>query len=61
MTGALSFKNAKAGMIRALIAERTDPALFASSYDYVGDLSETVGADVAGRSGAQAATTTPLP
>jgi DNA ligase-1 len=29
-------------MIRALIAERTDPALFALSYDYVGDLSETV-------------------
>ena len=42
MTGALSFKNAKAGMIRDLIAERTDPALFALSYDYVGDLSETV-------------------
>lgn len=42
MTGALSFRNAKAGMIRALIAERTDPALFALSYDYVGDLSETV-------------------
>ncbi|MBS0248174.1 MAG: cisplatin damage response ATP-dependent DNA ligase [Proteobacteria bacterium] len=42
MTGALSFKNAKAGMIRALIAERTDPTLFALSYDYVGDLSETV-------------------
>ncbi|HEY6025697.1 MAG TPA: cisplatin damage response ATP-dependent DNA ligase, partial [Pseudolabrys sp.] len=40
--GALSFKHAKAGMIRALIAERTDPALFALSYDYVGDLSETV-------------------
>ena len=29
-------------MIRALIAERTDPELFALSYDYVGDLSETV-------------------
>jgi DNA ligase-1 len=42
LTGALSFKNAKAGIIRALIAERTDPALFALSYDYVGDLSETV-------------------
>ena len=42
MTGALSFRNAKAGMIRQLIAERTDPALFALSYDYVGDLSETV-------------------
>jgi len=42
MTGALSFRNAKAGLIRALIAERTDPVLFALSYDYVGDLSETV-------------------
>ena len=42
LTGALSFKHAKGGMIRALIAERTDPALFALSYDYVGDLSETV-------------------
>ena len=29
-------------MIRALIAERVDPVLFALSYDYVGDLSETV-------------------
>ena len=29
-------------MIRALIAERADPVLFELSYDYVGDLSETV-------------------
>ncbi len=42
LTGALTFKHAKGGTIRALIAERTDPALFALSYDYVGDLSETV-------------------
>ena len=42
LTGALTFKHAKAGMIRALITERSDPALFALSYDYVGDLSETV-------------------
>jgi ATP-dependent DNA ligase len=42
LTGALSFKHAKAGMIRALIAERTDETLFALSYDYVGDLSETI-------------------
>jgi DNA ligase-1 len=42
LTGALTFKHAKGGMIRALIAERTDPVLFALSYDYVGDLSETV-------------------
>jgi DNA ligase 1 len=42
LTGALTFKHAKAGMIRGLIIERTDPVLFALSYDYVGDLSETV-------------------
>jgi DNA ligase-1 len=42
LTGALSFKHAKAGLIRDLIASRTDPVLFALSYDYVGDLSETV-------------------
>jgi DNA ligase-1 len=42
VTGELSFAAAKPGMIRALAAERTDPALFAWSYDYVGDLAETV-------------------
>src|SRR5438477_8677195 len=42
LTGALSFQHAKPGVIRALIAERTDPVLFELSYDYVGDLSETV-------------------
>src|SRR5271170_7809642 len=42
LTGALSFKHAKPGLIRDLIADRTDPVLFGLSYDYVGDLSETV-------------------
>src|SRR5215475_4649637 len=42
LTGALSFQHAKSGVIRALIAERTDPVLFGLSYDYVGDLSETI-------------------
>jgi DNA ligase-1 len=42
LTGALSFKHAKPGLIRDLIAARTDPVLFALSYDYVGDLSETI-------------------
>ena len=42
LTGALSFKHAKPGLIRDLIGARTDPVLFALSYDYVGDLSETV-------------------
>ena len=42
LTGALTFPHTKPGLIRSLIAERTDPVLFALSYDYVGDLSETV-------------------
>ncbi len=42
LTGALSFKHAKPGLIRDLIMDRTDPVLFGLSYDYVGDLSETV-------------------
>jgi DNA ligase 1 len=42
LTGALSFQHAKPGIIRTLISERADPVLFDLSYDYVGDLSETV-------------------
>ena len=42
MTGDLSFAHAKPAIVRGLIAERVDPLLFAMSYDYVGDLSETV-------------------
>ena len=42
LTGGLDFKHAKPVLIRALVEERTDPVLFRLSYDYVGDLSETV-------------------
>jgi DNA ligase 1 len=42
LTGALNFPHAKAGLIGSLITERADPVLFELSYDYVGDLSETV-------------------
>jgi DNA ligase-1 len=42
LTGALSFQHAKPGLIRNLLTDRTDPVLFGLSYDYVGDLSETV-------------------
>ena len=42
LTGGLSFRHAKPALIRDLVAERIDPALFALSYDFVGDLSETV-------------------
>src|ERR1700740_622027 len=42
LTDALLFKHAKAGLIRDLIAERTEPGMFALSYYYVGELSEPV-------------------
>ena len=42
LTGALSFHAAKPAAIRAAIEARLDPMLFAWSYDYVGDLAETV-------------------
>jgi DNA ligase-1 len=42
LTGALSFRYAKPGLVKALIGSRVDPVLFDLSYDFVGDLSETV-------------------
>ncbi|NMG41039.1 cisplatin damage response ATP-dependent DNA ligase [Chelativorans sp. ZYF759] len=42
LTGDLSFSSVKPAMLRTLITERMDPVLFAYSYDYVGDLAETV-------------------
>ncbi len=42
LAGELKFTAAKAGIIRALAASRLDPVLFRWSYDFVGDLAETV-------------------
>lgn len=42
ITGDLELKSVKPGMIRSLITERMDEDLFKLSYDYVGDLAETV-------------------
>jgi DNA ligase-1 len=42
ITGELAFQAAKPALIRGLAEQRTDPVLFAWSYDYVGDLAETV-------------------
>jgi DNA ligase-1 len=42
LTGELSFHAAKPAMIREAVARRVDPILFRWSYDYVGDLAETV-------------------
>lgn len=42
MTGDLSIAAVKPAMLRTLVTERIDPVLFGYSYDYVGDLAETV-------------------
>ena len=42
ISGELRFDLFKRTLVRDLVAERTDPALFAMSYDYVGEMSETV-------------------
>ena len=42
ITGELALDTAKPAMLRSLIAERVDPELFALSYDFVGDLAETI-------------------
>ncbi|MEJ1120842.1 cisplatin damage response ATP-dependent DNA ligase [Phyllobacterium sp. CCNWLW109] len=42
ITGDLNIANVKPAMLRTLIAERMDEQLFAYSYDYVGDLAETI-------------------
>ena len=42
LTGGLDFPAIKPAMLRTIATERLDPVLFAYSYDYVGDLAETV-------------------
>jgi DNA ligase-1 len=42
LTGTLVFADAKPASVRAIARRRVDPVLFDLSYDYVGDLAETV-------------------
>src|SRR6516162_3372080 len=42
LTGELVFDEAKPNQVRALAAARVDPELLEWSYDFVGDLAETV-------------------
>ncbi len=42
ITSSLKFANAKPALVRGLVDARVDPTLFALSYDYVGDLAETI-------------------
>jgi DNA ligase-1 len=42
LTGDLSFSNVKANTLKKIVLEKVDENLFAMSYDYVGDLAETI-------------------
>ncbi|MEO8667052.1 MAG: cisplatin damage response ATP-dependent DNA ligase [Bauldia sp.] len=42
LTGDLDIPSVKPAMLRGLVVERIDEVLFAYSYDYVGDLAETI-------------------
>ena len=42
ISGELELRSAQPSLIRGLVEERVDPVLFRLSYDYVGDLAETV-------------------
>lgn len=42
LTGALSIRNVKAALLKEIVLKRVDPVLFGMSYDYVGDLAETI-------------------
>ncbi len=42
LTGDLSIASVKPAMLRGLVVERMDEVLFGYSYDYVGDLAETI-------------------
>src|SRR5690349_9073788 len=52
LTGALSFDAAKPAAIRKAVEGRMDPVLFGWSYDFVGDLAETVALTWPARPGA---------
>ena len=42
ITRDLKLKNLKSGVLKELARERVDPVLFDLSYDYVGDMAETI-------------------
>jgi DNA ligase-1 len=42
LTGSLSIRNVKAALLKEIVLAKVDPVLFAMSYDYVGDLAETI-------------------
>ena len=42
LTGALTFRNVKPAILKDIVLREVDPTLFGLSYDYVGDLGETI-------------------
>ena len=42
LTGEMDFRNVKPALLRETVLAEVDPTLFALSYDYVGDLGETI-------------------
>lgn len=42
LTNSMSFKNVKSAFLKNIVLEKVDPVLFGLSYDYVGDLAETI-------------------
>ncbi len=42
LTGSLSIRDVKASLLREIVLTKVDPVLFSLSYDYVGDLAETI-------------------
>ncbi len=42
LTGDMSFQHVKSSLLKNIVLQKVDSALFAMSYDYVGDLAETI-------------------
>ena len=42
LTGEMSFNQVKPAFLKKIVLEKVDPVLFGMSYDYVGDLAETI-------------------
>jgi len=42
LTGALDLRNVKASLLKDIVLKKVDPVLFGMSYEYVGDLAETI-------------------
>jgi len=42
LTSTMSFKNVKSSFLKNIVLQKVDPELFSLSYDYVGDLAETI-------------------